>query len=76
MTSQALLYGHKRWVLFPPSVPKEQVAPKPGHDRGGISWFMHMYQETQKSSWASDYSLAPSHPRFGYLVFLGLTQGH
>jgi histone arginine demethylase JMJD6 len=47
----ALLYGHKRWVLFPPSIAKEVVAPRKGHDRGGISWFMHMYQQTKKPDW-------------------------
>lgn len=49
----ALLYGHKRWAIWPPRVPKTAVGPKPGIDRGGISWFMHVHPETKKSSWPS-----------------------
>eukprot|EP00775_Hariotina_reticulata_P005065 gene5065-5306_t len=46
----ALLAGHKRWVLFPPGTPRELVLPK-GVEREAVSWFSKVYPATQQPSW-------------------------
>ncbi|ORX98862.1 Clavaminate synthase-like protein [Basidiobolus meristosporus CBS 931.73] len=47
----ALIFGHKRWILFPPDVPKSLVDPpmKP-FDREAVSWFTHVYPKFQQQS--------------------------
>ncbi|KAK9764902.1 hypothetical protein K7432_007208 [Basidiobolus ranarum] len=47
----SLVFGHKRWILFPPNVPKALVDPpmKP-FDREAVSWFTHVYPKFQQQS--------------------------
>lgn len=48
----ALLYGHKRWALFPPDTPKELLLPKePKVEREAVSWFSTIYPRTQQPGW-------------------------
>lgn len=46
----ALLQGHKRWVLFPPGTPRSVLLP-PGIEREAVSWFYRMYPRTQQPDW-------------------------
>ncbi|KAJ8323010.1 hypothetical protein QVD99_007321 [Batrachochytrium dendrobatidis] len=39
----ALLQGHKRWVLFPPGAPKDIIEPKSLQDHEAVTWFTHVY---------------------------------
>ena len=45
----ALIRGHKRWVLFPPGTPKEAIKPK-GVD-SAIRWFDIVWPKTLKKDW-------------------------
>ena len=53
------VFGHKRWILFHPSTPREIVRPDnieelwPGHLGGAIAWFEHVYPLTRDpAKWA------------------------
>ncbi|KAJ3225837.1 jumonji domain-containing protein 6 [Clydaea vesicula] len=46
----ALVTGHKRWILFPPNVSKEIVDPGRLGDREGITWFVKMWDKFQQPS--------------------------
>eukprot|EP01137_Pigoraptor_chileana_P024407 Opistho-2@92316 len=46
----ALIFGHKRWALFPPGTPKELVCPKLPDDEG-ITWFDRVFPRTQRPDW-------------------------
>ncbi len=39
----ALISGHKRWVLFPPETPREVVEPKGLGDHEAVTWFQKAY---------------------------------
>ncbi|KAJ3125233.1 hypothetical protein HK098_000431 [Nowakowskiella sp. JEL0407] len=39
----ALISGHKRWVLFPPSTPKEMIDPRGLTDNEASTWFVEVY---------------------------------
>eukprot|EP00658_Telonema_sp_P-2_P013703 TRINITY_DN15191_c0_g1_i1.p1 TRINITY_DN15191_c0_g1~~TRINITY_DN15191_c0_g1_i1.p1 ORF type:complete len:747 (+),score=168.71 TRINITY_DN15191_c0_g1_i1:148-2241(+) len=50
----ALLHGHKFWVLFPPETPKEPLKPEledVHHVGGAAAWFSHVYPQTQAPEW-------------------------
>lgn len=49
-----LVRGHKRWCVFPPSVPREVVKCLPGEDSEAISWFANVYPRTQKQDFPVD----------------------
>jgi histone arginine demethylase JMJD6 len=42
----ALVYGHKRWALFPPRTPKHIIDPKL-RDNEAITWFNDVYPKLQ-----------------------------
>jgi len=46
-----VLYGHKRWAVFPPDTPKDVVKGGQGYNAGGISWFKNVYPKTQLPDW-------------------------
>ncbi|KAI9090442.1 bifunctional arginine demethylase and lysyl-hydroxylase PSR-like protein [Phlyctochytrium arcticum] len=54
----ALLWGHKRWVLFPPTTPKKMIDPKLS-DYEAITWFAQVYPTLQRAG-ANGISLAES----------------
>ncbi|KNC98984.1 uncharacterized protein SPPG_05938 [Spizellomyces punctatus DAOM BR117] len=39
----AIVYGHKRWVLFPPGTPRDIIEPAHVPDHEAASWFAHVY---------------------------------
>ncbi|KAJ3284381.1 hypothetical protein HDU76_008308, partial [Blyttiomyces sp. JEL0837] len=39
----ALVFGHKRWALFPSSAPKSMVDPRGLPDHEAATWFAHVY---------------------------------
>eukprot|EP00049_Salpingoeca_infusionum_P006253 m.103978 g.103978 ORF g.103978 m.103978 type:complete len:418 (+) comp13248_c0_seq9:455-1708(+) len=48
----AIISGRKRWVVFPPSVPKEALEPKRGEcDHEAASWFDKVYPRVTGSEW-------------------------
>ncbi|CAO3635072.1 unnamed protein product [Cunninghamella echinulata] len=51
----ALLKGHKRWALFPPSTPKKIIDPpmKP-YDHEGVSWFSQVFPKFKKRDDSTD----------------------
>ena len=46
----ALIFGRKRWALFPPRTDKHLVDPKLKNEEG-IDWFAHVYPRALKSDW-------------------------
>ena len=70
----ALISGHKRWCIFPPSTPAELLKPSsadaPQSKHEGITWFKVIYPRTQSSSWPKEYACieAVQHP--GEVIFV------
>ncbi|KAJ1565229.1 jumonji domain-containing protein 6, partial [Nowakowskiella sp. JEL0078] len=46
----SLIFGHKRWVLFPPRVPKHLVDPRGLTDHEAATWFAEAYPQIVHSS--------------------------
>lgn len=55
----ALIRGHKRWVLIPPGAPKELVkvskAEGGRHTSEAITWFCTVYLRTKQDDWPKEY---------------------
>ncbi|CAI2351383.1 unnamed protein product [Caenorhabditis sp. 36 PRJEB53466] len=56
----SLLRGHKRWVLIPPSAPRELVKPM-AHEKGkhpdeGVTWFQTVYKRVRSPAWPKEYA--------------------
>jgi len=48
----ALVHGHKRWVLFPPQTPRDLIKPRmPSGDREAIHWFHRVYPRMLEAGW-------------------------
>eukprot|EP00041_Stephanoeca_diplocostata_P016878 m.334760 g.334760 ORF g.334760 m.334760 type:complete len:477 (+) comp20514_c0_seq3:151-1581(+) len=47
----ASVMGRKRWVIFPPSTPKEAVRVGKGYDSEAITWFSRKLPQTRSSEW-------------------------
>ncbi|KAJ1972004.1 hypothetical protein H4R34_005553 [Dimargaris verticillata] len=61
----ALVVGHKRWALFPPSTPRALVDPpmKP-FDREAASWFYHAFPQFRQPPTAEFFRLFGAHYGF------------
>lgn len=70
----ALISGHKRWCIFPPSTPPELLKPtsadaaKSKHE--GITWFKTIYPRTQLSSWPKQYPCIEAIQHPGEVIFV------
>ncbi|KAK6036510.1 JmjC domain protein, partial [Cooperia oncophora] len=55
----ALIKGHKRWVLIPPDAPRTLVKPyqseKGKHPDEATTWFMTVYNRVRASTWPKEY---------------------
>lgn len=62
----ALVFGRKHWVLFPPDTPKEALKPPRGADHEGITWFATVLPAARSASW-------PHHPPIEFIQQPGET---
>jgi histone arginine demethylase JMJD6 len=70
----ALISGHKRWCIFPPSTPRELLKPtsidSPKNKDEGITWFKVIYPRTQLSSWPKEYACIEAIQHPGEVIFV------
>ncbi|CAB3406088.1 unnamed protein product [Caenorhabditis bovis] len=70
----ALIRGHKRWVLIPPNAPKELVKPM-SHEKGkhgseGITWFQTVYKRVRSPAWPKEYPIIECRQGPGETMFV------
>lgn len=50
-----VIQGKKRWLLFPPSTPKDQIGMGNGPQINSATWFHTFYDKVTSDDWPSDY---------------------
>ncbi|CAJ0937093.1 unnamed protein product, partial [Mesorhabditis belari] len=70
----ALIHGHKRWVLIPPDAPKALVKPMK-HEAGkhpdeAVTWFNTVYKRVRSSSWPKEYPIIECRQAPGEVMFV------
>ncbi|CAF3443850.1 unnamed protein product [Rotaria sp. Silwood1] len=69
----ALISGHKRWCIFPPSTPRHLLKPtsadSPKSKDEGITWFKVIYPRTQLSTWPKEYACIEAIQHPGEVMF-------
>ncbi|CAF2498737.1 unnamed protein product [Rotaria sp. Silwood2] len=70
----ALISGHKRWCIFPPSTPRHLLKPTSADSSKskdeGITWFKVIYPRTQLSTWPKEYACIETIQHPGEVMFV------
>uniref|UniRef100_A0A0K0DGH8 JmjC domain-containing protein n=1 Tax=Angiostrongylus cantonensis TaxID=6313 RepID=A0A0K0DGH8_ANGCA len=70
----ALIRGHKRWVLIPPDAPRTVVKPyqseRGKHPEEAVTWFMTVYNRVRSSSWPKEYPVIEARQCPGEIMFV------
>ncbi|KAK6039108.1 JmjC domain protein [Cooperia oncophora] len=70
----ALIKGHKRWVLIPPDAPRTLVKPyqseKGKHPDEATTWFMTVYNRVRASTWPKEYPVIEARQGPGETMFV------
>ncbi|KAK5983616.1 Bifunctional arginine demethylase and lysyl-hydroxylase psr-1 [Trichostrongylus colubriformis] len=70
----ALIKGHKRWVLIPPEAPRTLVKPyqseKGKHPDEAITWFTTVYKRVRAPTWPKEYPVIEARQGPGDTMFV------
>lgn len=51
-----VIQGKKRWLLFPPNTPQDQIGMSDDHPQiNSATWFHHYYDKVKSSEWPKEY---------------------